>query len=267
MTRTGTTREIGICDLGLAIGSFLRNLLFPKSQIANPNSETGMSLIAVLAVMTIFVVALLAVAPTIQIEVQREKELEAIRRGEEVAQAIREFVEHHKGTKLPDSIDDLLEGLPQGTRKRMILRSTAAVDPLSEDGKWRLIKPESKAFVNFGRRVQIYNNGQLPLTNSQVLDKYAIPLANIINTETADDLQSADDEEIEIATEQTPFIGVASQSRSKSVIAYYGVENHSKWVFTPLFRGTAATATDSRRQPPPNGINTQLNSNIRINRP
>ncbi len=75
-----------------------------------------MSLIAVLAVMTLFAIALLAVAPTVQQGVQREKEVEAVRRGEEVAEAIRQYVVFYRG-KLPTSIDDLLEGLPQGTKK------------------------------------------------------------------------------------------------------------------------------------------------------
>ena len=122
----------------------------PKSQIPNPKSECGMSLVVVMAVLMLFAIALLAVAPTVQQGVQRDKELESIRRGEEVADAIRQYVTFYRGTKLPDSIDELLEGIPQGTKKRQILRASAAVDPLSEDGKWRLIKPASKAFLNFG---------------------------------------------------------------------------------------------------------------------
>src|SRR4051794_9039287 len=102
-------------------------------------SEGGMTLIAVMAVMTLFAIALLAVAPSVQQEIQREKEVEAIRRGEEVAEAIRQYVVYYRGTRLPNSIDDLLDGLPQGTTKRQILRPSAAIDPLSEDGKWRLI--------------------------------------------------------------------------------------------------------------------------------
>lgn len=204
--------------------------------------QKGLSLIAVLAVMTIFAIALLAVAPTVQQGVQREKELEQIRRGEEIAEAIQKYVEFHNGTKLPNSIDDLLEGLPQGTKKRQILRPSAAVDPLSEDGKWRLIKPSSQAFINFAKRVQTYNNGLLPSSPSRVLDQFGIQIVNSINTKSSGDLEEADEEEIEIATESTPFIGVASQSRSKSVIAYYGIENHSKWIFTPLFRGTGVVS-------------------------
>jgi type II secretory pathway pseudopilin PulG len=196
--------------------------------------------------MTVFAIALLAVAPTVQQGVQREKELESIRRGEEIAQAIRQYVEFYQGAKLPDSIDDLLEGLPQGTKKRQILRASAAIDPLSEDGKWRLIKPDSQAFLNFGRRVQIYNNGVLPSSPSQILDRYALPLVNIINTKSEGDSEEASEEEIEDVTEGVMFIGVASKSRSKSVIAYYGVENHSKWIFTPLFRGAGASAINPK---------------------
>ena len=130
--------------------------------------ERGMTLLAVMAVMAVFAIGLLAVAPTIQQEVQREKELEAIRRGEEVADAIRQYVEFYRGAKLPNSMDDLLEGLPYGTKKRMILRASSAVDPLSEDGKWRLIKADPDAIGKFARRLQNYNGGVLPPNPSQV---------------------------------------------------------------------------------------------------
>lgn len=204
-------------------------------------SERGMTLMAVMAVMSIFAIALLAVAPTVQQEVQREKELESIRRGEEIAEAIRIYVEHHRGAKLPDSIDDLLEGIPMGTKKRQILRPSAATDPLSEDGKWRLIKPEDRAFINFAKRVQDFNNGLLPSNPSQTFDRYAISIVNSINTESESDSEEADETEISMVTDNVPFIGVASQSRTTSVIAYYGIENHSKWIFTPLFRGTGSS--------------------------
>jgi hypothetical protein len=200
----------------------------------------------VVAVMTIFAMSLLAVAPTVYIEVQREKELEQIRRGEEVADAIKQYVLFYRGAKLPNSMDELLEGIPYGTKKRMILRPSAAIDPLSEDGKWRLIKPDSQAFINFGKRVQVYNNGLLPSSPSQVFDRYALPLVNIINTKSETDIEEADESEFDDATDNTPFIGVASKSKSKSVLAYYGIENHSKWIYTPLFRGSGTSAINPR---------------------
>lgn len=223
-----------------------RDLRISKS---NPQSEAGMSMLAVMAAMVIFAIALLTVAPTIQQGVQREKELESIRRGEEVADAIRQYVEFHRGTKLPNSIDELLEGLPQGTKKRQILRTSAAVDPLSKDGKWRLVQPQSQAFLNFGRRVQTYNNGLLPSSPSQIFDRYALPLVNILNTGSEDDTENADDAEFDEITDNVPFIGVASQSKNKSIIAYYGIENHSKWIFTPMFRGTGVSGINTRKNP------------------
>lgn len=202
---------------------------------AKTRSESGMTLLAVMAMMSIFAIALLAVAPSIQQGVQREKELEAIRRGEEVAEAIRQYVEFYRGAKLPSSMDDLLEGLPQGTKKRQILRESAAIDPLSEDGRWRLIKADVDSLGGFARRVQNYNGGLLPSNPSQTFDRYAIVLVNSLSTELDSDIE---DDSFEVLTENTPFIGVASQGKGKSVIAYYGIENASKWIFTPLFRGT-----------------------------
>lgn len=199
-----------------------------------------MTLLAVMGLMAVFAIALLAVAPSVQMEVQREKELETIRRGEEVAEAIRLYVEFYRGAKLPNSMDDLLEGLPQGTKKRQILRASAAIDPLSEDGKWRLVKPDVQSLGGFAKRVQEYNGGLLPSNPSQVFDRWAIVLVNNLNTGTDSEVKGAD-EDADDSTENTPFIGVASRSKSTSVLTYYGIENHSKWVFTPLFRGTGSS--------------------------
>ena len=199
-----------------------------------------MTLVAVMAMMALFAIAMLAVAPSVHQAVQREKELEAVRRGEEIAEAIRQYVVHHNGAKLPESIDDLLEGLPQGTKKRMILRPSAATDPLSADGQWRLIKPDPNVIAAFAKRVQAYNNGLLPTNPSpEVLDRYSIQILVNLNTGTEDSADEGD-EEIDVATDNQPFIGVASQSRSRSIITYYGIERHSNWIFTPLFRGLGA---------------------------
>ncbi|MBC7900982.1 MAG: hypothetical protein H7070_13130 [Saprospiraceae bacterium] len=206
-----------------------------------------MTLLAVMGVMVLVAIALLAAAPAVQQEVQREKELESIRRGEEIADAILKYVVHHQGRKLPESIDDLLEGLPQGTKKTQILRPSSATDPLSEDGKWRLIQAEPKVIAAFAKRIMDYNNGLLPPNQSRFLDRYSVTITSSINTENETDSEEPEeDENFDLITDDVPFIGVASQSRSKSVIAYYGIENHSKWIFTPLFRGS-----DGNPVPPP----------------
>ena len=205
--------------------------------------ESGMTLMAVMIFMTIFAFVLMLAAPSIQMDVQREKELEAIRRGEEITNAIHQFVLFHQGTKLPKSLDELVEGLPDGTRKRQILRPSSTTDPLTLDGRWRLIQPDPDTVARFAKRVQIFNNGILPSSPqpTRFYDRYTVTLANVLNTESATDPEDDDEEDMAVE-DNVPFIGVASQSRMQSVVTYYGIENHSKWIFTPLFRGSGATS-------------------------
>ena len=216
-----------------------------------PGPEAGMSLLSVMAIMTLLAIALLAAAPSVQIEVQREKELEAIRRGEEVAYAIQQYVQFYRGAKLPNSMDDLLNGLPQGTRQRQILRASAAIDPLSADGKWRLIQPEPQALARIAKRVQDYNNGLLPGNPSPVFDRYVVVIVNSLNNISPTEPQEPEEDSFSSdATDNTPFIGVVSSSKSRSVLSYYGEENHSKWAFTPLFRGSGASRLIPQLQQP-----------------
>ena len=215
------------------------------------NNESGMTLMAVMIFMTAFAFVLMMAAPTIQMDIQREKELEAIRRGEEISNAIHQYVLFHQGTKLPKSLDELVEGLPDGTRKRQILRPSSVTDPLTLDGRWRLIQPDPDTIARFAKRVQIYNNGILPSSPqpTRFYDKYTVTLANVLNTESATEAEDEEEEDMTVE-DDVPFIGVASQSRSQSVVHYYGLENHSKWLFTPLFRGTGATSIRPPVRPP-----------------
>ena len=106
----------------------------------------------------------------------------------------------------------------------------------------------------FARRVQNYNGGQLPSNPNQVFDRYSIMVVNSLRTELDSDNEADDDADFEVFTENTPFIGVASQSKAKSMIAYYGIENHSKWIFTPLFRGSGGNTNLPGVRPPGGGI-------------
>lgn len=241
MTRIPTTNRPGLerCCLSIIpdLGDGRIRESSPKFPAAHTRSnESGATLIVLMGMMVLFAIALLAVAPSVQYEVQREKELESIRRGEEIADAIRQYVIFYRGQKLPNSIDDLLEGLPQGTKKRQILRPSAATDPLSEDGKWRLIKPDPQTVARFAKKVQEYNNGVLPSNPTQLLDRFSVIIVNSINTDPAAD---SDDLDFEVVTDNQPFIGVASQDRGRSILTYYGLDRHSSWIFTPLFRGAS----------------------------
>lgn len=190
---------------------------------------------ALLAVMTVLAISLTAAAPVMRQVAQREREREAIRRGEEVATAIREFV-RYKGA-LPTSMDQLLEGVPfGGTRRVQILRPSAARDPLTEDGEWRLVSPTDPAMNKLFRAITTYANNQVPQPRE---DQHPMLVAfhrSILATTSFGTNQTGASTSGGSSDATGTFIGVASRSQSESVLTYYGVERHNEWVFTPLFR-------------------------------
>jgi len=209
-------------------------------------SEGGYTLVALLALMSVVALFAMAVAPRVAQQAQREREQEAIFRGEQVADAIRQYylnrlsVGRPPGDQaLPTSMEELLTGLPipGGAKNRQILRRSAARDPLTLEGEWRFIGPRTQALVEFQQSILFYTGSFVPSpTVPQIvtLQQFAVPpLASAIHigekpesssSSSADDVSSG------------PFVGVASRSRKDSVLTYYGIERHDQWIFTPLFR-------------------------------
>lgn len=202
--------------------------------------ERGYALIALLALMTLLMIAMMAAAPSLRQQSRREMELEAIARGEEVAEAIRMYIRMNPTQQPPTSMDELLEGVtPAGrTKKVKVLRASAARDPLSESGEWRTVKPRDEAFVRFVRDLTEYADGRTPTpTNDQALTALAGQLPQLTGLITGLGSGSIDEGgEDSSLTTNGPFIGVASRSRRDSIITYYGIERHDRWVFTPFYR-------------------------------
>ena len=209
-------------------------------------SEAGYTLVALLAMMTVVALFAMAVAPRVQQQAQREREQEAIYRGEQVADAIRDYYRYRSATSrgvgdqaLPRSMDDLLQGIPipGGSKNRQILRPSAARDPLTIEGEWRFILPRSEALVDFQQSIMFYTGNILPtVTDPQMaqLQQFAVPrITSVTNlgalSATRDSSAASDDA-------SGPFVGVASRSRRDSVLTFYGIERHDQWIFTPLFR-------------------------------
>ena len=207
-----------------------------RSHSANRNPQSGYALVALLAVMTLMVLFAAAAAPSIMQQAQREREKEAIFRGEQVADAIVAYYRTHGNSgirSLPTSMDQLLEGVPQGTKKRQILRASAAHDPLSSSGEWRLVGPGSQRMVDFAQSVITYAGAPLP-NAGRLLPGVPVPqFTAMVNTGTSGSNSSVTDD---ADTSTGPFVGVRSSSNRKSVITYYGIDRHNEWVFTPLFR-------------------------------
>jgi type II secretory pathway pseudopilin PulG len=209
-------------------------------------SEAGYTLVALLALMTVIALFALAAAPSIQQQAQRERELEAVFRGEQVADAIRDYYKYRtsQGMRyeqaLPTSVDQLLEGtsVPGGTKKRQILRASAARDPLSTSGEWRIVRPRSQTLLDFQRALMTYVNNIPPIPQDpqiSELQRVMVPtIANILDTGSSETPSNGAED---LSSESSaPFIGVTSRSLNKSILYYYGIDRHDGWIFTPLFR-------------------------------
>jgi type II secretory pathway pseudopilin PulG len=200
--------------------------------------ESGYALVALLAVMSLLALFAMAAASNVRQQSQREREKEAIFRGEQVADAIRSYYRFKGGqgvNSLPTSMDQLLEGIPRGTKKLQILRVEAAQDPLSRTGEWKLVGPTSQDFAHFVSSLTVYAGG-VPPTPKRDFGALAglIPrMMDVLNTESSGTAPGGDDTS---ASADGPFLGVASRSQRNAVITFYGIDRHDEWIFTPLFR-------------------------------
>jgi len=213
-----------------------------RSQEAwNRPCEEGYTLVALLALMTVLALLALAVAPAVRQQAQREREIETIFRGEEVQDAIRIYYSYQVQQRnltadaaLPTSMDQLLEGVPSGTKKVQILRASAARNPLSDSGEWKLVRPRSSQLADFQRSVMLFAENVRPVTNDRQLKLVELLMAPPVLP--TNDLVSTSQSSTSDDNTSGPFIGVATDSKSKSVINYYGIDRYDGWIFTPLFR-------------------------------
>jgi len=195
--------------------------------------EQGYTLVALLAVMSIMALLLVTATPSLRHQAQRALEDEAIWRGEQIAEAISLFARAHSG-QLPTSMDQLLEGNTVGSKRIQILRPSAAIDPLSSSGEWKLIAPNDPALIRFQTAVTSYAGGRTPQTRDTLIaQRYQVRVTSVLDTGSQEAPPGGEDDS---ASSSGPFIGVASRSRRASIITYYGIERHDQWISTPLFR-------------------------------
>ena len=176
--------------------------------------------------MTVLALFAMAAAPNLRQQAQREREKEAIFRGEQVADAIRDYYLYKAGIgggageqALPTSMDQLLEGIPipGGSKKRQMLRASAARDPLSTDGEWRTVRPRTEALIDFQRAVMFYAGSILPPPTQRTNRAITTVCSSAINKCTRHRLAgTAPGGERHMPTDASgPFVGVASRSRSE----------------------------------------------------
>ena len=214
--------------------------------VAISRSQGGYTLVALLAMMSVLALFAMAVAPSARHQALREREKEAIFRGEQVAEAIKIYYRHRVGTTgargdqaLPSSMDQLLQGVPVqgGSKNRQILRLSASRDPLTIEGEWRFVLPRSEALIDFQQSIMFFTGNVLPTPrDGQIaqLQQFAAP--QLVNVTNLGPVSSSSGSSSAGTDTSGPFVGVASRSKQESVLAYYGLERHDQWIFTPLFR-------------------------------
>jgi len=242
MTNHKATADHNICGLR----SMSSSAASESISAVRRRSEGGYTLVALLAMMTVVALFAMAAAPSVQQQALRDREQEAIYRGEQVAEAIKQYYRYRSATMrtagdqaLPTSMDQLLQGIPipGGSKNRQILRLSAARDPLTIEGEWRFILPRSESLIDFQQSIMFYSGDVVPMPrDAQMaqLQQFAVP--RIVSTTNLGAVTSPTGN-TSIGDDATgPFVGVASRSRRESVLTYYGIERHDQWIFTPLFR-------------------------------
>ena len=138
--------------------------------------QGGYALVLVVFLTTLMLISVMAIAPSIRTEKQREKEQEMIWRGKQYVRGIKLF--YRKNGRFPTSMDDLTK--PKMGSLRFMRK--AYKDPMNTtDGSWRLIyvgpagqligslKPQHQTFQMPGvaGATPAGAVGQKPLTSSQ----------------------------------------------------------------------------------------------------
>lgn len=158
--------------------------------------ERGYAMAALLAGITIMMVALAAALPSWRYVMKNEREEELLFRGGQIADAIKIY-QRKRGNALPTSIDLLV--------KEKCLRK-AYKDPMTPDGKWRMLRPGEVAF---------------PPPGQQKPNPTASPTPSPTRSPGLGGPQ----------TSVGPFNGVASRSTEKSLRLFVGQDQYNKWLF------------------------------------
>ncbi len=107
----------------------------PPIRSHSPSGEEGFLLVAMIFAVALILIFLAVAAPTVAKDLQREREIEMVHRGNEYVRAIRLYCRKNNG-QYPTSIDQLVGS--GGTPNIRFLRKKY-VDPMTGKDDWRII--------------------------------------------------------------------------------------------------------------------------------
>ena len=198
-----------------------------RSMRGRRKKQAGYAILAILFLLVILTLALMAVAPNVARQIQRDREEEMIHRGQQYARAIRKF--YKKTGRYPNSVKDLLD-----TNHLRFLRREYK-DPMTEDGKWRLLHVGEAQITPtgfFGQALQNVTTGSpgANINPAAGANPQATPSATSSGANTTG--QSSG---LSSSTSQTfgggPVVGVSSFSKRQSLKVMNGKDHYNDWQF------------------------------------
>lgn len=222
--------------------------------------ERGYLMVGLLAMMTISLVMIGAALPQLKFESQREREEEMLWRGQQVAWALGQYSQL-KGTQLPTTLEELVDGVTVGVKKVRLLRRSALCDPMlpctGEKSNWRLVHPFDPVISSMVSSLQAYQ--QKKKDDPQMQQMLAVSIANLQryaprvqlpggasnslgtglngipqdgqNNQNPNDQDDTGRSLLGGLSDQKPIVGVVSHSKDRTVRQILDLEQYDQELF------------------------------------
>ena len=212
------------------------------------SGERGYALVGLMAVMMFALILTTAAAPTLQRDMQREKEEEMLWRGQQVVVALSRY-RAFRGGAFPTDLKELVEGIDINGKRVHLLRHSAICDPMTpcEEGEtnWKTINPgdplikellEAIIISQEKSKIPVNPQGIQELARFAQIGTVALPgqpadtqLDGVIGRgENQQGGSSSSDN-----AQGGPIIGVVSKKSGKMFRTYYGIEEYDHALFFP----------------------------------
>jgi type II secretory pathway pseudopilin PulG len=190
-------------------------------------SEEGFLLIAMIFAVAVLLIFLAVAAPSVAKDLQREREIEMVHRGNQYVRAIRVF--YNLNHAYPTSIDQLVK-----SNNRRYLRQQYA-DPMTGKPDWRIIhlgENQTKVTGFFGEPLDTLGasagiNGASAPGSSPM----PAPTPGSATGSTSSNGSPASNDATTFNGGGGPIIGVSSLSTKTSIITIHGKNTYNTWEF------------------------------------
>ena len=208
--------------------------------------ERGYALVGLMAVMMVALILTTAAAPSLQREMQREKEEEMLWRGQQVVVALSRY-RAFRGGVFPTDLKELVEGVDINGKRLRLLRPSAICDPMTPcegegETNWRTVNPGDPLTKELLEAIIIaQEKSKLPVNPQgiQELARFAQIGTVTLPGQPADTQldgvigQGENQQGGSGNTQGAPIIGVVSRKSGKMFRSYYGIEEYDRALFFP----------------------------------